>query len=118
MDTLGDSPADPKGAAGSSLDGSSDATADLKRTLSAVATGLATRQDLENAATNLVAHLRRERNAPEQMLLRIKEVLADAGLRPTYASTEQSSVGADGKLYRDVIAWCIRSYYEASPIKE
>lgn len=118
MDTLGDSPVDPNAATGPSLDGSSDAMADLKRTLSAVATGRATRQDLENAATNLVAHLRRERNAPEQMLLRIKDVLADAGLRPTYASTEQSGVDDDGNLYRDVIAWCIRSYYEAAPIKE
>ena len=46
------------------------------------------------------------------MLLRVKEVLADAGLRPTYAPSERSMIGEDGNLYRDVIAWCIRSYYE------
>lgn len=108
----------PSGRAPESLDGSSDAAADLKRMLSAVANGRATRTELNDAATNLVAHLRRERHAPEQMLLRIKEVLAEAGLRPTYASPEHSTVAEDGNLYRDVIAWCIRSYYDPPPVEE
>jgi hypothetical protein len=118
MDSLGDSPVDSNGPRGPSLDGTSDATEDLKRILSAVASGRATRRDVEGAATILVAHLRSERHAPEQMLLRIKELLAEAGLRPTYASTEQSSLSEDGSLYRHVITWCIRSYYEPSPAKE
>ena len=117
MDDPRDSPVDPNTSIGHPPDGSFDATVDLKQTLGAVATGRASRRDLETAATTLVAHLRSERHAPEQMLLRIKEVLAEAGLRPTYASTEQSSSGEDGNLYRDVIAWCIRSYYEAPPAK-
>ena len=117
MDASGDS-VDPNGARGPQHDGSFDATADLKRTLSAVASGRASRRDVEGAATTLVAHLRSERHAPEQMLLRIKEVLAEAGLRPTYASREHSNDGDHGNLYRDVITWCIRSYYEAPPTQE
>jgi hypothetical protein len=83
--------------------------------LNAVATGAASRHELERAAANLVAHLRRERHAPEQMLLHIKQVLADAGLRPTYAAMERPDDGDDSTLYRDVIAWCIRSYYHGPP---
>jgi hypothetical protein len=85
---------------------------DLRRALNAVASGLASRRELEDAASNLVAHLRREQHAPEQMLLRIKEVLAEAGLRPTYASSERSAFGDEANLYRDVITWCISRYYE------
>jgi hypothetical protein len=117
MDAQGDS-VDPNGPRGPQLDGSLDATAALKETLSAVASGRASRRDVEGAATTLVAHLRSERHAPEQMLLRIKEVLAEAGLRPTYASSGQSNDGDNGNLYRDVITWCIRSYYEAPPTPE
>ncbi len=113
MSTRGNAPLDPPDSRGERADGSSDATADLRRTLTAVANGSASRRELERAATDLVSHLRREQHAPEQMLLRIKEVLADAGLRPTYASTDASALGDDANLYRDVIAWCIRSYYEA-----
>ena len=112
MDSSGDAPLDPAARDDGSLDGLPGATADLRHTLTALASGLASRRDLEEAASNLVAHLRRERHAPEQMLLRIKEVLADAGLRPTYASNARSSPGDEANLYRDVIAWCIRSYYE------
>ena len=117
MDAPDDS-VDPDGPRGPQHDGSFDATADLRRTLSAVANGRASRQDLEGVATTLVTRLRSERHAPEQMLLRIKEVLAEAGLRPTYASREHSNGSDDGNLYQDVIAWCIRSYYEVSPAKE
>jgi hypothetical protein len=113
MTTRGNAPFDAPDSNRGSSDGSPDPTSDLRRTLNAVASGRASRRDLERAATDLVSHLRREQHAPEQMLLRIKEVLADAGLRPTYASTEDSSLGGDANLYRDVIAWCIRSYYEA-----
>jgi hypothetical protein len=117
MDAPEDS-VDPNGPRGAQLDGSFDATANLKRTLSAVASGRASRRDFEGAATRLVAQLRSERHAPEQMLLRIKEVLAEAGLRPTYASSEHSHDGDDGKLYRDVITWCIHCYYDPPPAQE
>jgi hypothetical protein len=46
------------------------------------------------------------------MLLRIKEILAEAGMRPTYTSPELDGPPSDGAaVYRDVIAWSIRSYY-------
>jgi hypothetical protein len=112
MASSGDAPLDSTQPTDGSGDGLPAATADLRRTLDAVAMGRASRRELEEAASNLVAHLRRERHAPEQMLLRIKEVLADAGLRPTYAASERVTFADDANLYRDVIAWCIRSYYD------
>ena len=112
MDRSGDAPLKPTEPNDGSLDGLSGATADLRRALNAVTSGRAPRRELEDAASTLVAHLRREQHAPEQMLLRVKEVLADAGLRPTYGASERSTTGDEANLYRDVIAWCIRSYYE------
>jgi hypothetical protein len=112
MTSSGNAPLNPNEPDGKSPDGSPDATADLRRTLNAVASGVGSRRELEQAAVTLVAHLRRERHAPEQMLLHIKQVLADAGLRPTYAAMERPDNGGESSLYRDVIAWCIRSYYD------
>jgi hypothetical protein len=118
MASSGDTPLDVTGPDGESSGGSPTALANLRRTLTDLASGRASKSDLERAAFTLVAHFRRERHAPEQMLLRIKEVLADAGLRPTYAATERTGDGDDGNLYRDIIAWCIRSYYDSPPASE
>ena len=88
------------------------AAARLRRTVAAVVAGEASRAALETAAGALVEQLRSQDEPPEQMLLRIKEILADAGLRPTYAPGDVSALGRDTTLYRDVIAWCIRHYYD------
>jgi hypothetical protein len=46
------------------------------------------------------------------MLLHIKEILAEAGMRPTYASPElDGPLDQSAAVYRDVISWSIRSYY-------
>jgi hypothetical protein len=57
--------------------------------------------------------LRHAKYPPEQMLIQIKELLAEAGLRPTYASPGdlETPPGTEGSVYRDVIAWSIRHYY-------
>jgi len=72
------------------------------------------RADVERAAREFTTALRTEHFPPEQMLLRIKELLADAGLRPSYAAATSSENLGDfeANLYRDVITWCIRDYYD------
>jgi hypothetical protein len=77
----------------------------LRRTLAAMAAGVASRGDVEDAACSLVRHLRAEQHPPEQVLLRIKDILGEAGLRPGHAD-------ADGALYQEVIASCIEQYYK------
>lgn len=51
---------------------------------------------------------------PEQMLLQIKQMLAEAGLRPSYATPNEpnTQTGLEASIYSDVIAWSIRHYYE------
>jgi hypothetical protein len=90
----------------------SDAASRLRRALAAVADGQGSPHELQHAAHELVTELRQANQPPEQMLLRIKEILAEAGMRPTYASPElDGPVSDNAALYRDVIAWSIRSYY-------
>lgn len=93
----------------------STAAARMREAISAILHGTGTREQLEQAARALVAELRQREPLPEQMLLRIKEILADAGLRPSYAArgTTDSAPGLrnEAEVYRDVIAWSIRFYY-------
>jgi hypothetical protein len=90
-----------------------DGGARLREALAAVSKGAAARQELQDAACALVIQLKREREAPEQVLLRIKRILAESGLRPkhAHASDDDGDLGSDGRLYRDIIAWCIEYYY-------
>ena len=84
----------------------------LRQHLSALARGRGSRLELHDAAAALVSELRREEQAPEQVLLRIKEILGEAGLRPSYATSDITPVGPDMSVYQDVIALCIRVYYD------
>ena len=84
----------------------------MRRALAAVAGGKGSSRDLQEAAEALVTELKQANHPPEQMLLHIKEVLAEAGMRPTYMSPELDGPLSDNAtLYRDVIAWSIRAYY-------
>jgi len=84
----------------------------MRRALAAVAGGKGSSRDLHEAAEALVTELKQATHPPEQMLLHIKEVLAEAGMRPTYTSPELDGPPSDNAtLYRDVIAWSIRAYY-------
>lgn len=85
----------------------------MRRAIAAVANGIGSRRELEAAAEELVIELREANEPPEQMLLQIKEILAEAGLRPTYGAPAEIGTlpGDEAAVYRDVIAWSIRSYY-------
>lgn len=85
--------------------------AHMRRVVAEAARGQCAPEELESAARALVHELRGANEPPEQMLLRIKEILAEAGLRPTYASDSPHPIGRDDALYRDVIMWSIRHYY-------
>jgi hypothetical protein len=86
----------------------------LRRALTAAANGTGASDAFEDAARELIAEWRSENLPPEQILLRIKAILVDAGLRPNYAmlAEPRPRVGARSEVYRDVIAWTIRHYYE------
>ena len=90
----------------------------LKRAIDAASTG-GSSAELEAAAIQLVEALKSTNHPPEQMLLRIKQLLGDAGLRPSYGSSGDTgaAAGAHANLYRDVIAWSIRHYYGGSTPK-
>ena len=86
----------------------------LRDAVTEVSAGRGGRMQVESAARDLTSAFKHEKLPPEQMLLRIKELLADAGLRPTYAAaTSSENLGdSEASLYRDVITWCIRDYYD------
>ena len=85
----------------------------LRDAVAAAGNGLG-RSQVERAARDLTAALKADDCAPEQMLVQIKELLAEAGLRTRYAATTSSEKLGDwgANLYRDVITWCIRDYYD------
>lgn len=85
----------------------------MRRATEAAARGTGSRDDLESAARALVKELRSAQAPPEQMLVRIKEILADAGLRPAYATTDETVAPEhEAAIYRSVIEWSIRQYYD------
>lgn len=94
--------------------GSAATVARLREATEAVLRGDDARAELEAAARQLVAELRETALAPEQMLLRIKRILADGGLRPAHRPATESVTSPPPltAVYRDVIALCIRLYYE------
>ncbi|MDB4873845.1 MAG: hypothetical protein JWM41_291 [Gemmatimonadetes bacterium] len=93
--------------------GDEEAAGRMRRAISAASKGTGSREELKASARALVEQLRSENQRPEQMLLQIKKILAESGLRPSYAAAKDSSVaaGAEASVYRDVIAWSIRFYY-------
>ena len=101
---------------GRAVNGAANAptTADrLRHAVSASAGGAGSRDELQAAARALVTELRGRHDAPEQMLIEMKALLADAGLRTGFPSTNgDESHGNARELYRDIITWSIRYYYE------
>lgn len=91
-----------------------DAAERLRRAIEARALGRGSQPELEDAARVLVTTLKDEQRPPEQVLLLIKRILADAGLRPSYGDSSQGSptAGSDAAIYRDIIALSIRYYYD------
>ena len=98
-----------------SYDGDHGAAAErLRIAIRAVLDGSGSTEGLHAAARELVSELRQADEPPEQALVRIKQTLADAGLRPGYASSDGGTQGIEATVYRDVIAWSIRQYYGAT----
>ena len=97
----------------------SDREEQLRRATIAAVKGDGSHQELEAAARALVLELRLEEAPPERMLLRIKDILAEAGLRPAYASTDSAApIRGEAAIYRSVIDWSIRQYYEGHDGRE
>jgi hypothetical protein len=84
--------------------------------ISLAADGRGTSSDeLDAAAKALVTELRSANQPPEQMLVQIKRILADAGLGTSHGSTDSLPViDRHTALYRSVIESSIRHYFAAS----
>lgn len=81
----------------------------------AVAERGGSRLELETAARELVTELRSQDQPPEQVLLRIKQILAEAGLRPGHTlAADGSELMSEAALYRDVISSTIRYYFDGT----
>jgi hypothetical protein len=77
----------------------------------ASATGMPT-QELDAAAKALVTELRLANHPPEQVLIQIKQILAEAGLKPSHGPADSTHViGRHVGLYRSVIESSIRHYF-------
>ena len=84
----------------------------FRQAIIAVAKHRDSRTELEAAARELVTELRNRSQPPEQVLLRIKEILSEAGLRPGHTlAADGSEVMSEAALYRDVVSSSIRYYF-------
>jgi hypothetical protein len=93
--------------------GQTEAGERMRRAVSAAVAGHGSTAELQAASRSLVEELRRGNEAPEQVLLQIKQFLAEAGLRPHYPTPpDGNGGGATTSLYRDVITWTIQAYYD------
>jgi predicted Zn-dependent peptidase len=85
----------------------------LRRAVEAATAGKGSHDELQMAARALVAELRERHDRPEQVLVQIKNLLADAGLQAGYPARDETvSHNAHTRIYRDIITWSIRYYYE------
>src|SRR5438477_12806778 len=103
-------PRDATGAAHTGDDGAEP----LKRAVARAQEGQGSRRDLEAAASVYIAGLKTRQLPPEEMLVRVKAILAECGLRPAQPPHDKSAVPTGGSLYHHVIAWCIEQYYRTS----
>ena len=75
-------------------------------------TGSGSRRELDAAARELVTELRRANEPPEQVLLHIKEILEEAGLRPSHGPADPALlIDGHAAVYREVIQSSIRHYF-------
>ena len=89
----------------------------MRRAIDAAAMGTTSYEELDGAAHALVSELRRANEPPEQALLQIKHILAEAGLRPSQGPADPALiVERHVHLYRTVIESSIRHYFgDGSP---
>jgi hypothetical protein len=85
----------------------------MRRAIQDAAIGTGSPQELDAAAQALVAELRRANEPPEQVLLQIKRILAEAGVRPTHGPDAPAIVVEHHTaVYRGVIESSIRHYFQ------
>lgn len=84
----------------------------LRQAVTAAAAGAGSRDEVQDAARALVSELRGRHEPPEQMLIQMKTLLADAGLRGGYPTADDDGSRDPDALYREIITWSIRAYYE------
>jgi hypothetical protein len=94
--------------------GGGDGVGGMRGAIASALAGAATRDQLQEAARELVRELRRHALTPEKALIQIKTMLAEAGLDPTFSATDDT-IGLEGSLYRDILAWSIRAYSDDRP---
>jgi len=84
----------------------------------AVGTGIVA-EELDAAARALVTELRRANEPPERVLVQIKQILADGGLRASHGPGDPALViERHVALYRSVIESSIRHYFAANESAE
>ena len=84
----------------------------MLRAISAASLGSGAHEELETAARLLVTELRAANEPPEQVLLAVKRILAQAGLRPSHPPSDSAMVvERNTSVYRTVIASSIRHYF-------
>ena len=82
------------------------------RAITAASLGLGTHEELETAVRLLVAELRAANEPPEQVLLAVKRILAQAGLRPSHQPSDSAMVvERNAMVYRNVITSSINHYF-------
>jgi hypothetical protein len=102
-----------RGVSGASQSNGNAAAERLRGAVGAATTGKGSREELEIAARALVDELRGRQAPPEQVLIQMKDLLAEAGLRASFPATDASETHREqATLYRDIITWSIRCYYE------
>jgi hypothetical protein len=91
---------------------SSPAAQRMRNAINAATMGAVSDDELESAARALVTELRLANEPPEQVLLQIKHILAEAGLRPSQGPADPAPVAEHhAHLYRNVIESSIRHYF-------
>jgi hypothetical protein len=82
--------------------------------ISAASMGSGTDEELEAAGRELVVELREANEPPEQVVLLIKRILAQAGVRPTHTQADSSMLPVErhALIYRSVIESSIRHYFQ------
>ena len=89
------------------------AAARMLRAISLAASATTTSSDeVDAAAKALVTELRLANHPPEQVLVQIKQILTEAGLKPSHSPPDSTHVfGRHVALYRTVIESSIRHYF-------
>jgi len=91
---------------------SAGSEARMLRAITAASLGLGTHEELETAVSLLVAELRAANEPPEQVLLAVKRILSQAGLRPSHPPSDSAMViERNAMVYRNVIASSIHHYF-------